>query len=164
MPTVITDMLSSKKFLFSIGATILTLAAWKLGAFTHDEVKLILAILWPTYLASQGLADFGKHAAAETSASESVVVNADVQELIGEIEDKRDAVVARLQRIRHNLAGQLELSRASLAQAEARLFTLDPKENAPAVELLQKLVDDNKAFLASLGKLEEAEKKDENEA
>ncbi len=63
MPLVIKDLLSSKKFIFTMVATVLLILAGKLGALPMEKVQSFLEILWPVYLGAQGLADMGKHAA-----------------------------------------------------------------------------------------------------
>ena len=70
MPKVLKDMLASKKFIFTIAATVLLIIAGKLGALPMEKVQSFLEILWPVYLGAQGLADLGKHAAATKAKTE----------------------------------------------------------------------------------------------
>jgi hypothetical protein len=63
MPTVLKDMLASKKFIFTLVATVLLILAGKTGMLPMEKVQSFLELLWPTYLGAQGLADLGKHAA-----------------------------------------------------------------------------------------------------
>ena len=59
MPLVLTDLLASKKFLFTILVTFAVLLAGWQGAMTKAEVLSVLGILWPVYLGAQGVADVG---------------------------------------------------------------------------------------------------------
>lgn len=72
MPTVITDLLQSKKFVFTLVVTALLLVASKLGAITNEEMQTFFKYLWPAYLGAQGLADLGKGAAKAKAAASNV--------------------------------------------------------------------------------------------
>jgi len=62
MPTVVQDLISSKKFIFVLVATLLLLIATHFGVISKEDAATFLKILWPTYIGAQGLADFGKSA------------------------------------------------------------------------------------------------------
>lgn len=63
MPSVLQDLLRSKKFVFVLLATTLLMLAAKFDLLPKEDVTTFLRILWPTYLGAQGLADLGKSAA-----------------------------------------------------------------------------------------------------
>jgi hypothetical protein len=80
MKDTLKSLLGSKKFVFVLGATILVLAASKLGVLTHEEVHHILVVLFPAYVVGQGVADaghrFGEKRASSASAPAAPVAPA----------------------------------------------------------------------------------------
>lgn len=71
MKTLTQDLASSKKFMVTLAATLAALVTWKLGILTKDDVHTFLMYLFPAYLASQGLADFGKHQFSDDASSDA---------------------------------------------------------------------------------------------
>lgn len=59
MKQTIQDLFASKKFLFTFTLTVLCLLAARFGLAPSDYVKQVLYVVWPVYIASQGLADIG---------------------------------------------------------------------------------------------------------
>jgi hypothetical protein len=64
MPFVVTDLVQSKKFVFTalVSAVLGVLAYFSI--LPKDQVVTILTILWPTYLGAQGVADISAKLAA----------------------------------------------------------------------------------------------------
>lgn len=66
-PTVLRDLASSKKFVFTSVATLAVVAAWRFGVLTKEDVKGFLEILWAVYVGAQGVADLARRAPAPTT-------------------------------------------------------------------------------------------------
>jgi hypothetical protein len=60
MPAVLSDLINSKKFLFTLAVTLSVLVAGHFGALSKVEVLSLLGVLWPVYLGAQGVADVGQ--------------------------------------------------------------------------------------------------------
>jgi len=82
VPAVLTDLASSKKFLFTLVTTLIVLAAGWAGALSKAEVLGVLGVLWPVYLGAQGIADVGQKLADGHVA---------VREMAGEQQATKDA-------------------------------------------------------------------------
>ena len=70
MPSVFSDMLQSKKFVVTLPVSFTLSVATKYGLMDKADLLEVLKILLPAYLASQGLADIGKHLPKSTKAEE----------------------------------------------------------------------------------------------
>ncbi len=63
MPSVLTELIGSKKFLITLLLTVVVLIAGYEGVLSKPEVMTTLGVLWPVYLGAQGVADVGAHIA-----------------------------------------------------------------------------------------------------
>jgi hypothetical protein len=78
MPLVLSDLLASKKFLFTLAVTLAVLVAGHLSLLSKPEILALLGILWPVYLGAQGVADVGAKIVTGRVAQEQLFGQRDV--------------------------------------------------------------------------------------
>lgn len=92
MPSVLSDLLASKKFVAALALSALLIAASHFGYLSKEDATSFLKVLWPVYLGAQGVADVG-----DKLAQGHVAVNEDKTNAYGRMaEEFSKAVVAGL--------------------------------------------------------------------
>jgi len=76
---ILTSFATSKKFLFTLVITVGVFVAGHYGWLTKEEAEGFLKVLWPTYLAAQGIADIGAKIAAGNMANAKTYSEADAK-------------------------------------------------------------------------------------
>jgi len=73
------EFTTSKKFLFVLVGTLFVLVGAHYGWMTKEEAESFLKVLWPTYLAAQGIADIGAKIAAANLSNAKTYSEADAK-------------------------------------------------------------------------------------